>query len=100
MAHLAERGYDVLRSSGSRGKVDVVAVGDQRLLFIQAKISRPVISPAERKAVRKMANRVGAWPLVAYRINGRVLFRRLTGDGPKEFEVFEPYNHTESETTV
>lgn len=93
MAYLRERGYDVLRSSGSRGAVDVVAVGDFHVLMIQAKITNPVISPAERSAVRAIARRADAVPLVAHRDNGSVLFRELTGDGPKEFEHFEPMTH-------
>lgn len=93
MEHLRVRGYDVLRSSGSRGKVDVVGVGDCHLLFVQAKISQPVIPPAERKAVRAMALRALAVPLVAYRVSGKVCFRRLTGDGPKAFELFHPEVH-------
>lgn len=93
MHDLQRRGYDALRSSGSRGKVDVVAVGDNHILMIQAKITNPVISPAERRAVRAMARRADAVPLVAYRINGVVMYRELTGDGPKEFEVFYPQIH-------
>jgi hypothetical protein len=91
MAHLKERGYDVLRSSGSRGKIDVVAVGDVHTLWIQAKVSNPLISPAERRAVRSVAARVGvdALPLVSYRIKGQVCFRLLTGDGPKAWALWE-----------
>lgn len=95
MHDLQRRGYDALRSSGSRGKVDVVAVGDKHLLFIQAKISQPVISPAERRAVRTMAARADAVPLVAYRINGVVMYRQLIGDGPKDFEAFWPAIHSD-----
>lgn len=93
MAHLKQRGYDVLRSSGSRGAVDVVAIGDRHILMVQAKITNPVIAPVERKAVRAIAARADAVPLVAYRDNGKVLFRELTGDGPKEFEPFTPNPH-------
>lgn len=93
MAHLKQRGYDVLRSSGSRGAVDVVAIGDRHILMVQAKITNPVISPAERKAVRAIAARADAVPLVAYRDNGKVLFRQLLGDGPKAFESFEAVIH-------
>jgi hypothetical protein len=101
MHHLAERGYDVLRSSGSRGKIDVVAVGDVHTLWIQAKVSNPLISPAERRAVIGVARRADiAWwrdrltlanavPLVSYRIKGQVCFRELLGYGPKEWALWE-----------
>lgn len=93
MHDLQRRGYDALRSSGSRGKVDVVAVGDPHLLFIQAKITNPVISPAERQAVRAMAFRADAVPLVAYRMSGVVIYRELIGDGPKDWAHFDAHIH-------
>jgi hypothetical protein len=101
-------GYTCLRSSGSRGAVDVVAVGpDEKfvgpdgdhygsLLFVQCKITNPVIPPAERIAIQDLALRAGAVPLVAFkakdRVTGRITihFRRLTGPGPKDWESWTP----------
>lgn len=90
MHDLDRYGYTTMRSSGSRGAVDVVAVGDSHTLWIQAKISQPVIPPKERDAVWDLATRAGGLPVVAYRIGGSVAYRELTGTGPKEFEVFYP----------
>lgn len=96
---LAEYGYDVMRSSGSRGKIDVVAVGDIHTLWIQAKITNPLLSPVDRAAVIGVADRAsggdgtGSLPLVAYRIQGQVCFRWLTGTGPKNFTEFRPFLH-------
>lgn len=103
-------GYDCLRSSGSRGAVDVVAVGstdttdhwnrmygiEPLLLFIQCKITNPVIPPADRLKVQDLALRAGALPLVAFKAKdettGRVRphFRQLTGPGPKDWLPWEP----------
>ena len=102
-------GYDCLRSSGSRGAVDVVAVGpDEKfvgndrveyggpLLFVQCKVTNPVIPPAERIAIRDLALRAGAVPLVAFKAKhentGRIgiKFRSLTGPGPKDWEPWTP----------
>lgn len=98
-------GYECLRSSGSRGKVDVVAVGSvdtmdpwsrPNLLFVQCKITNPVIPPAERVALRELALRAGAAPVVAHRAKDldtglvRPHFRILTGPGPKEWEPWAP----------
>jgi holliday junction resolvase Hjr len=101
-------GYDCLRSSGSRGKVDVVAITPAGgwvekylsescgLLFIQCKITNPLISPAERLGIQDLALRAGALPLVAHRakdvLTGRVRphFRQLTGPGPKDWLPWEP----------
>jgi hypothetical protein len=101
--------YTCLRSSGSRGAVDVVAVGQAPtewerkaygagpdLLFIQCKITNPVIPPAERMALQDLALRAGAVPLVAFkaldRVTGRITikFRRLTGPGPKDWAPWAP----------
>lgn len=99
-------GYDCLRSSGSRGKVDVVAVGPEKrwshesrpgqMLFVQCKITNPLISPAERIGIQDLALRAGALPLVAYKaldiVTGRVRphFRKLTGPGPKDWLLWQP----------
>lgn len=100
-------GATSLRSSGSRGTVDIVTVAsadwrplDERdatnLLFIQCKISKPQLSPADRAALITLANRAGASPIVAYKAlheeRGRVLpaFRILTGTGPQDWQRWDP----------
>ena len=93
MEYLRVRGYDVLRSSGSRGKIDVVAIGDPHLLLIQAKLQPTAMPPAERVAVREVAARAVAVPIFAYRLPGSVGFRELTGAGPKDWLLFEPITH-------
>lgn len=109
MHFLEEHGYTCLRSSGSRGAVDVVAVGPAptewerkaygagpHLLFVQCKITNPVIPPAERMAIQDLALRAGAVPLVAFKAKdentGRIgiKFRSLTGPGPKDWESWTP----------
>lgn len=103
-------GYTTLRSSGSRGKVDVVAVGPHRelktplgliltrgrTLWVQCKVTNPLISPAERRGVTDIASRAGGVALVSYRAQdidtGRVRphFRMLIGTGPKDWAPWEP----------
>lgn len=89
-------GYDVIRSAGSKGAVDLVAIppGDGDLIFLQLKLSDPVIPPAERIALMGLALRGGALPVVAYKgEEGRsrpILFRELTGPGPFEFRAWTP----------
>jgi Holliday junction resolvase len=105
MHALEEHGYTCLRSSGSRGAVDVVAVppeqpkrepASQDVLFIQCKITNPVIPPYERNAVQDLATRAGAIPLVAHWaadiVTGlmRVHYRLLTGPGPKDWAHWAP----------
>lgn len=95
-------GYDSLRSSGSRGAVDVVSVPEMGvldgtlILFIQCKITNPVIPPSERIAVQNLALRAGALPLVAFKAKdettGRIgiKYRQLTGPGPKDWAPWAP----------
>ena len=108
MHDLEGHGYTCLRSSGSRGAVDVVAVGPEisgrflktgrveNLLLIQCKITNPVIPPYERTAVQDLATRAGAIPLVAHwaadQATGlmRVHYRMLTGPGPKDWAHWAP----------
>lgn len=94
MHDLEPHGFDCLRSSGSRGKVDVVAVGENRtrglLLFIQCKITNPLISPAEREGLIDLARRAGALPIVAHRVDGKVHYRELTGADPKAWRYWFP----------
>lgn len=100
MKDLESRGYTCLRSSGSRGAVDVVAVPARYpsdLIFIQCKITNPVIPPVEREAIGWVSYRARALPVVAYRgqdpDNARrkkILYRELTGPGPKEWRNWIP----------
>lgn len=109
-------GYDAGRSSGSRGKVDVWGVPPEpgfdldeeqpwgvkipAMIFVQCKITNPVIPPAERIALINLARRGGALPIVAHRAvdkNTRRIrphFRQLTGPGPKDWLPWEPERTT------
>jgi Holliday junction resolvase-like predicted endonuclease len=92
--HLEENGYQVIRSAGSKGKVDLVAFKTGEILFVQNKING-LCAPAERTELRRLAGMVGALPIVAYRHKeGRaaatVRYRLLTGAGPKAFAGWTP----------
>jgi Holliday junction resolvase len=111
IADLKPHGYDCIRSAASKGPVDIVAVAplvqcacgcgnrdlpDTTLLFIQAKLSKPLISPAERLGIQDLALRAGALPLVSWwaadETTGlmRVHYRQLTGPGPKDWAHWAP----------
>lgn len=103
-------GYTCLRSSGSKGQIDVLAIppngwvglrwDKKELLFIQCKISctplRVPLSPAARMNLMDLALRAGALALTASKgldvKTGRVRphFRQLTGPGPKDWLPWEP----------
>lgn len=86
---LREDGYEVLRSAGSKTKIDLVAMKPGQIIFVQCKVNG-LCSPAERSKLRDLAGMVGALPIVAYshkegRSAATVRYRLLTGDGPREF---------------
>lgn len=91
---LREDGYEVLRSAGSKTKIDLVAIKRGQQIFVQCKMNG-LCMPAERSRLRDLAGMVGALPIVAYRHKeGRaaatVRYRLLTGDGPKAFASWTP----------
>ena len=103
-------GYDCMRSSGSKGKIDVYAIAplwdsgyemvEMPSLHIQAKVTTAVmrtpLSPAERQVMLELAERAGAVPLTSSKakdaVTGRVRphFRRLTGTGAPDWVAWEP----------
>jgi Holliday junction resolvase hjc len=91
---LREDGYEVLRSAGSKTKIDLVAVKPGQLVFVQCKVNG-LCAPAERSKLRDLAGMVDALPVVAYshkegRSAAVVRYRLLTGDGPKAFASWTP----------
>lgn len=97
---LGASGYDVIRSAGSKGAADLVAVGDGELLFLQVKgrtrTDRPgsPLSPAERVALLRIARRAGGRALQVHRLpqGSRVatVFSELTGPGPRDSRPWMP----------
>lgn len=95
---LRERGYDVIRSAGSKGAADLTAVHDGELCFIQVKVGSTALpSPAERTRLLRIAGRVRAYALVAYRMEDPTDrrkqvtgWRHLTGSGPRDWQPWIP----------
>lgn len=96
-----------MRSAGSKGTADVVAIpgwSDLPWLLVQCKLTNPNIGPAERLALTTLSVPCRALPLVASRGDrgegtriqrGQstgmwVVFRELTGPGPKDWESWYP----------
>lgn len=105
IADLEQHGYTCIRSAASKGAVDIVAVPERpncecrcgpNVVFVQCKLSNPQISPAERTALNDLALRAEAVPVVAWWAKHEttglktVHYRRLTGDGPKDWVPWAP----------
>jgi Holliday junction resolvase len=85
--HLREEGYEVIRSAGSKTKVDVIAMKPGQQLLVQCKRDG-VCGPAEWDRLFEIAGWVGAVPVLA--VNGprgrgvaywRLTARKLRGRG-------------------
>jgi holliday junction resolvase Hjr len=96
---LKRKGYEIIRSAGSKTKIDIVAFkgfGWNRtpeFLFVQAKKSTDgTIPPAERMELLRLAEIAWANPLVAYSTGPRkpIAYRLLTGPGPKDWTPWTP----------
>jgi Holliday junction resolvase len=75
--HLREQGYEVLRTAGSKSKVDLVAIKTGQLLFVQCKRSG-ALPPAEWNALWDLAQMVGAVPVLAEQLVRGRRYWRLT----------------------
>lgn len=80
-------GYDVIRSAGSKGKVDLLAFKPGQILAVQCK-TNGLCPPAERTELIRLARILGALPIVAAKPVGT--YRLLTGSGPKEWVAWTP----------
>lgn len=84
-------GYDVIRSAGSKTKVDLAAFKPGQALFVQCKRDGK-ISPAERGELLRVASHIGALPIVAWKQMGKaaIHYWQLTGPGPQERTEWNP----------
>ncbi|MFF1469109.1 PDDEXK family nuclease [Streptomyces mirabilis] len=77
---LESHGYEVIRSAGSKSKIDLVAIKPRQLLLIQCKQAGPGQLPnADWNRVFELSRMCDADPIVAVKITGRALpeYRRL-----------------------
>jgi Holliday junction resolvase len=92
-AKLVADGYDVIRSAGSKTKIDLVAFKTSQVLLIQCKVDGHC-SPAERLALLRVASLLPNYsvPLIGWKQRGvsQPFFWRLTGTGPHEREPWTP----------
>ncbi|MFI1165578.1 restriction endonuclease [Streptomyces sp. NPDC020801] len=75
--HLREEGYEVLRTAGSKSKVDLVAIKPGQILLVQCKRSG-ALPPAEWNALWDLAQMVGAVPVLAEQLTRGRKYWRLT----------------------
>ena len=83
-AHLAENGYEVIRSAGSKTKVDLVAIKTGDLLLIQCKLPNSQVSSGDWNKLRTLARQCDGRPILAIKVanSSRPLFQELLADAP------------------
>ena len=92
-AALVADGYDVVRSAGSKTKIDLIAFKTSQVLLVQCKVDGK-ISPAERGSLLRVAGQIPEYavPLLAYKQprSSTVYYSRLLGLGPRERAPWTP----------
>lgn len=86
---LRANGYDVVRSAGSKSKIDLLAIKPQQVIFLQCK-RNGLCPPTERTELRRLADLIHALPVVAYKARVGYGYRLLTGDGPRDWTEWTP----------
>lgn len=96
---LGARGYDTVLSSVSRGAADIVAFHDDEIVFVQVKRDDTVrVTPGERQQLLRLsARQQRAYAVVAFSVRDeadrrrtRIVYRQLTGPGPREWVWWIP----------
>lgn len=82
--HLTAEGYDVIRSAGSKTKVDLVAFKPGQVLLVQCKHNGRISPPERRELLRVASHLPAAVPVVAFMQARKLVLVRLTGPGPKD----------------
>jgi len=70
------RGFFAVRSSGSHGPADIVAIKNGETRLIQCKLNG-YISPDELKALKAACDRAGAKGYVAHREGRKLIIKKL-----------------------
>lgn len=79
--HLRLMGYEVIRSAGSKTKVDLVAIKPGQILLVQCKLPGSPVSREAWNMLVTLAARGGALPILAKKVPGKKVpeYRRLVG---------------------
>ena len=84
-------GYSCIRAAGSKGKADLVCLKLGEVLLVQVKRTNPQLSPTDRADLLELARITGGRAIVAHKPSRKpVIYRELTGPGPKDHKPFYP----------
>ena len=101
---LEKNGYYVMRSAGSHGIVDLIALKFGEMLLIQAKSNSLILNYQEWNAVVKLSRDVGGTPIHALKVGRKLIYRKLHGYRASRtvgaFSLFNPDSLDTQETMV
>lgn len=82
---LRSHGYHVIRSAGSKTKVDLMAIKPGELLLVQCKLPGSQLPSSEWNELRQLARYCGARPVVALKVDGKAspFYREIWTDAPR-----------------
>jgi Holliday junction resolvase len=88
---LESKGFYVMKSGGSKGILDLIAMKDGESWLCQAKL-HGILSPADRAKLIKLAQDNYCIPVLVYKLDGdsKPYFKKLTGVGAKDAEPITP----------
>lgn len=78
-AYLEKHGFFVIRSGGSHGIADLVAIRMGEVLMIQCKANNKALPPQEWNDLYREARRVGATPIHAYKVGRKLKMMQIMG---------------------
>jgi Holliday junction resolvase len=71
---LEAMGFFVIRSAGSHGSFDLVALKPRTVWLVQCKVNREDLSKTERKALKRLAESLEARAVLAYRKGKKIVW--------------------------
>lgn len=91
---LAAARFEVFRTAGSKGIVDLIGIRAGLVALVQVKRTQAQIPPAKRRALLALADLVGyrvGLPIVATKPDRQPIgYRLLTGPGPNDHRPWSP----------
>lgn len=86
---LISKGFVAVRSAGSHGIVDILAVCQEQILFIQCKTNGK-ISKDDRQELISLARHHGAMPIIAFKDKRTTVLKELEPDfNASNFEIID-----------
>jgi len=78
-SYFENKGFFVIRSAGSKGIFDIIAINKKHVVGVQCKVDGR-ITKAQANSIAQIGKEFGILPILAYRDGKKLLFRDLTSE--------------------